>query len=212
MMDTLNEIAAGQYYLCRNPEDHTHVTGRMNVTDVKLVRDQVANEWRTVVVAIFIDAQTGERKVREMTTILGVLEWLEPLTAQEWDTYEMIDIWETDDDPYKVVRDAEDQPPDAYVKDWNPDDALGKTLTAMLEEVIGLQESFDDIAAFHAPSECGKDVMRGYKRRMREIILDHFLTLEDFCDEYNTRVDPAWRMANAMPEAWYGPSGEVYVE
>ncbi len=46
---------------------------------------------------------------------------------------------------------------------------LGKALSILLQFERECSEFYEDLAAFHAPSECYDDVNRGQKRRFRRV-------------------------------------------
>jgi len=46
---------------------------------------------------------------------------------------------------------------------------LGKAVSVLLRFERSCSEMYDDLSAFHAPSECYEDVSRGQRRRFRRV-------------------------------------------
>lgn len=47
--------------------------------------------------------------------------------------------------------------------------SLGKALSVLMQYEKQHQEAYEDLRAFHAPSECFRDVNKGFKRRFRQV-------------------------------------------
>ena len=101
--------------------------------------------------------------------------------------------------------------PAEFVNDWDPEnDRFSKTLNALIELLGGFGAEWEDLAAYHAPSECGKDVARSQERRIRGVVTEQWGgTLKGFYAEFEARVNPEWAYVNGLPGYWVDPDGGI---
>jgi hypothetical protein len=71
-------------------------------------------------------------------------------------------------------------------------DALSRTTSAVLAEIRDMHEGFEDVARWHAPSECCGIVADGAARDIRTILDEAGLTAEEFVDEVERRTSSKW--------------------
>jgi hypothetical protein len=103
--------------------------------------------------------------------------------------------------------------PDAYVQGWDPNDPFCKGILALLDLYRGFAEAARDLTAYHAPSECYRDVARGNRHELDETMAEMGYTFEGFYREFEQRVNRDWACMNALPGFYIDPDdGLLYIE
>ncbi len=66
--------------------------------------------------------------------------------------------------------------------------SLSEVASAIAQELRHIDALFEDLDAFNAPSECGGDVARGHRRRVRAILAGAGMTAQQFVDAVAERT------------------------
>lgn len=100
-----------------------------------------------------------------------------------------------------------------FIAFFNPEtDPLSQTVIELLDEMAGWNEELDDLNAYGAPSECGRDVARSQMRRVFAIIAKRYPSPEAFYRVFKSGVDQNWAYWKGLPGYWVSPEGQVVTD
>ncbi len=80
--------------------------------------------------------------------------------------------------------------------------SLSEVASAIAQEIRGTNGAFEEIHMMHAPSECGALVTDGYRRRVRAILAEAGLTVQQFVDAVTERTSSRFAYFSGLSSIW----------
>jgi hypothetical protein len=72
------------------------------------------------------------------------------------------------------------------------DDKLSRMISSLLAIYKGQEEAFEDLHAWHAPSECGTMIIRYTKNLKADLFEQEGMTEREFSKAIRTRISNRW--------------------